>query len=176
MLRLDTTEASSYATTTHTMPTYAHTTTTGSDGSGGELIALKQIRLADEDEGAFAGDCHWMNVNAPVAAGAAAPTPRRSADRPCCPTFQHTHPPALTYPPSNHPDPPIHPRRSPPPDTHTAGVPSTAIREISLLKELAHPNVVQLKDVIYADNRLYLVFEYLVRCHLVCCFAFGHVQ
>lgn len=46
---------------------------------------------------------------------------------------------------------------SPPP-----GVPSTAIREISLLKELSHPNVVQLKDVIYADNRLYLVFEYLV--------------
>ena len=41
------------------------------------------------------------------------------------------------------------------------GVPSTAIREISLLKELSHPNVVTLKDVIYADNRLYLVFEYL---------------
>lgn len=59
--------------------------------SNGELIALKQIRLADEDE----------------------------------------------------------------------GVPSTAIREISLLKELSHPNVVTLKDVIYADNRLYLVFEYL---------------
>ncbi|GAB5036353.1 cmgc cdk cdc2 protein kinase [Nannochloropsis oceanica] len=64
----------------------------GSGGSSsGELIALKQIRLADEDE----------------------------------------------------------------------GVPSTAIREISLLKELSHPNVVTLKDVIYADNRLYLVFEYL---------------
>jgi len=62
----------------------------GSGGSSsGELIALKQIRLADEDE----------------------------------------------------------------------GVPSTAIREISLLKELSHPNVVTLKDVIYADNRL--VFEYL---------------
>ena len=40
-------------------------------------------------------------------------------------------------------------------------MPSTAIREISLLKELSHPNVVQLRDVIYADNRLYLVFEYL---------------
>ena len=62
-----------------------------SSSSSGELIALKQIRLADEDE----------------------------------------------------------------------GVPSTAIREISLLKELSHPNVVTLKDVIYADNRLYLVFEYL---------------
>ena len=63
----------------------------GPAGTSGELIALKQIRLADEDE----------------------------------------------------------------------GVPSTAIREISLLKELSHPNVVTLKDVIYAENRLYLVFEYL---------------
>lgn len=29
------------------------------------------------------------------------------------------------------------------------------------MKELSHPNVVTLRDVIYADNRLYLVFEYL---------------
>mmetsp|Transcript_38169 Transcript_38169/g.58214 ORF Transcript_38169/g.58214 Transcript_38169/m.58214 type:complete len:80 (+) Transcript_38169:34-273(+) len=29
------------------------------------------------------------------------------------------------------------------------GVPSTAIREISLLKGIKHPNVVELKDVIY---------------------------
>ena len=35
------------------------------------------------------------------------------------------------------------------------------IREISLLKELDHPNVVQLLDVIHADQKLYLVFEYL---------------
>ena len=41
------------------------------------------------------------------------------------------------------------------------GVPSTAIREISLLKELDHPNVVQLLDVIHADQNLFLVFEYL---------------
>ncbi len=27
--------------------------TIGSDGSGGEVIALKQIRLADEDEGTY---------------------------------------------------------------------------------------------------------------------------
>ena len=40
-------------------------------------------------------------------------------------------------------------------------MPSTAIREISLLKELDHPNVVQLLDVIHADQKLYLVFEYL---------------
>ena len=41
------------------------------------------------------------------------------------------------------------------------GVPSTAIREISLLKELKHENIVSLKDVVYMDSKLYLVFEYL---------------
>nr|CAH8864604.1 unnamed protein product [Trichobilharzia regenti] len=41
------------------------------------------------------------------------------------------------------------------------GVPSTAIREISLLKELQHPNIVSLEQVIMENGRLYLVFEYL---------------
>eukprot|EP00095_Tigriopus_kingsejongensis_P004649 maker-scaffold29_size597861-snap-gene-4.35 protein:Tk04649 transcript:maker-scaffold29_size597861-snap-gene-4.35-mRNA-1 annotation:"cell division protein kinase 2" len=46
-------------------------------------------------------------------------------------------------------------------ETESEGVPSTAIREISLLKELEHPNVVQLLDVVYSDEKLYMVFEYL---------------
>lgn len=46
-------------------------------------------------------------------------------------------------------------------ESETEGVPSTAIREISLLKELEHPGVVQLLDVVHADTVLYLVFEYL---------------
>ncbi|KAF9177627.1 Cyclin-dependent kinase 3, partial [Haplosporangium sp. Z 767] len=41
------------------------------------------------------------------------------------------------------------------------GVPSTAIREISLLKELKHDHVVQLLDIIHDESRLYLVFEFL---------------
>ncbi|EFA05799.2 cyclin-dependent kinase 1 [Tribolium castaneum] len=41
------------------------------------------------------------------------------------------------------------------------GVPSTAIREISLLKELTHPNIVSLEDVMMEENRLYLIFEFL---------------
>ena len=41
------------------------------------------------------------------------------------------------------------------------GIPSTAIREISLLKELKHPNIVRLHDVIYTEKSLTLVFEYL---------------
>lgn len=41
------------------------------------------------------------------------------------------------------------------------GVPSTAIREISLLKDLRHENVVGLLDVVHDDRKLHLVFEYL---------------
>ncbi|KAL0208902.1 hypothetical protein P9112_011489 [Eukaryota sp. TZLM1-RC] len=41
------------------------------------------------------------------------------------------------------------------------GIPSTAIREISLLKELRHPNIVRLENIIHNDARLYLVFEFL---------------
>jgi cyclin-dependent kinase len=41
------------------------------------------------------------------------------------------------------------------------GVPSTAIREICLLKEVQHPNVVELKQIVHGDNKLNLVFEFL---------------
>lgn len=41
------------------------------------------------------------------------------------------------------------------------GIPSTAIREIALLKQLHHPNIVRLIDVIHTERRLTLVFEYL---------------
>mmetsp|Transcript_10888 Transcript_10888/g.14175 ORF Transcript_10888/g.14175 Transcript_10888/m.14175 type:complete len:298 (-) Transcript_10888:198-1091(-) len=43
------------------------------------------------------------------------------------------------------------------------GIPSTALREISLLRELQHPNIVELKDCIQSDGRLYLVFEFVDR-------------
>lgn len=48
-------------------------------------------------------------------------------------------------------------------DTESDGVPSTAIREISLLKELNHPNVVRLLDVVPSDKKLFMVFEFLDR-------------
>jgi len=43
------------------------------------------------------------------------------------------------------------------------GMPSTAMREISLLNELKHPNIVNLRDVVYypSEKKLYLIFEYL---------------
>jgi cyclin-dependent kinase 1 len=40
-------------------------------------------------------------------------------------------------------------------------VPSTALREISVLRELQHPNIVQLKDCVQSANRLFLVFEFV---------------
>ncbi|KAI8639745.1 serine/threonine-protein kinase pef1 [Parasitella parasitica] len=41
------------------------------------------------------------------------------------------------------------------------GAPSTAIREISLMKELNHPNILQLIDVIHTQTKLMLVFEFM---------------
>lgn len=41
------------------------------------------------------------------------------------------------------------------------GVPPTAIREVSLLKELKHHNIVRLQDVLMQESKLYLVFEFL---------------
>ena len=38
-------------------------------------------------------------------------------------------------------------------ESEEEGVPSTAIREISLLKELQHPNIVRLMEVIMQENR-----------------------
>merc|ERR1719199_2439721 len=46
-------------------------------------------------------------------------------------------------------------------DSQEEGVPSTAIREIALLKELSHANVVKLLDVFCKPNKLVLVFEFL---------------
>ncbi|NXB28804.1 CDK5 kinase, partial [Eulacestoma nigropectus] len=41
-----------------------------------------------------------------------------------------------------------------------AGVPSSALREICLLKELKHKNIVRLHDVLHSDKKLTLVFEF----------------
>jgi len=46
-------------------------------------------------------------------------------------------------------------------DSEDEGVPSTAIREIALLKELNHENVVQLLDVFCSTTKMILVFEFL---------------
>merc|ERR1719265_757813 len=49
-------------------------------------------------------------------------------------------------------------------DQEEEGMPSTALREVSLLKELCHPNIVKLLDVhcaTAAAKKLYLVFEFV---------------
>lgn len=46
-------------------------------------------------------------------------------------------------------------------ETESEGIPSTAIREISLLRGLKHHAIVSLLDVVVADGFIYMVFEYL---------------
>ena len=46
------------------------------------------------------------------------------------------------------------------PDAALQGVPSSALREICLLKELNHRNIVRLHDVLHSDRKLTLVFEH----------------
>ena len=46
-------------------------------------------------------------------------------------------------------------------DQHEEGVPPTTLREISLLKTLKHPNIVEMFGVLYDEGELYLIFEFL---------------
>ena len=46
-------------------------------------------------------------------------------------------------------------------DTQSEGGPSTTLREISLLREIEHENVVALKDVVMMPDKMYLVFEFV---------------
>lgn len=39
------------------------------------------------------------------------------------------------------------------------GIPSTTLREISVLRQLRHKTIVELRDVVQSEGRLYLVFE-----------------
>jgi len=42
------------------------------------------------------------------------------------------------------------------------GVPSSSLREVALLKSLRHPNVVNLRDVMYVgDNKIYMIMDYV---------------
>lgn len=46
-------------------------------------------------------------------------------------------------------------------DNEEEGIPCTAVREISLLRDLHHPNIVRLLDILHTEKKLTLVFEYL---------------
>merc|ERR1719410_1273974 len=46
-------------------------------------------------------------------------------------------------------------------DSEEEGVPSTALREIALLKELSHPNVVELLEVCCSFKKMVLAFEFV---------------
>jgi cyclin-dependent kinase 3 len=46
-------------------------------------------------------------------------------------------------------------------DRTEEGIPQTALREVSILQEIHHINIVNLLDVICADGKLYLIFEFV---------------
>ncbi|KAL1132710.1 hypothetical protein AAG570_010662 [Ranatra chinensis] len=49
-------------------------------------------------------------------------------------------------------------------DADSEGIPSTTIREISLLKELKHPNIIALLEVIYCEeNNVFIAFEFMLQ-------------
>lgn len=48
---------------------------------------------------------------------------------------------------------------------HSEGAPGTAIREISILKQLKHRNIVRLHKVYYNPGEMIFVLEYIVSSH-----------
>ncbi|EQB60205.1 cyclin-dependent protein kinase [Vairimorpha apis BRL 01] len=46
-------------------------------------------------------------------------------------------------------------------ENETEGIPPTTIREILLLKNLKHSTIINLNDVIYNNEKMYLVFDYI---------------
>lgn len=46
-------------------------------------------------------------------------------------------------------------------DSERYGLLSVVIREINLLLDLKHPNIIDLYDIIRHDNEIYLIFEYM---------------
>ena len=45
-------------------------------------------------------------------------------------------------------------------DVDTEGIPSTALREIAILKKINHPNIVRIQDIALSDKKIELCLEY----------------
>lgn len=58
------------------------------------------------------------------------------------------------------------------------GMPPTALREIAFLREIIHPNIIQLIEVIHNERELVLVFEYMSQDlkHLLDSFPIDRIQ
>jgi serine/threonine protein kinase len=46
-------------------------------------------------------------------------------------------------------------------DNIDEGIPSTALREITLIKELNHPNIIKIQDIIYEEGNLEIIFDFV---------------
>lgn len=46
-------------------------------------------------------------------------------------------------------------------DVDSDGMPPTTLREIAVLRQLRHDNIVELNDVVQSDGRIYLIFEFV---------------
>lgn len=46
-------------------------------------------------------------------------------------------------------------------DQNEEGIPPTTLREISLLKALKHPNIVEMSAVLYDEGDIFLIFEFM---------------
>ena len=41
------------------------------------------------------------------------------------------------------------------------GIPSTALREISLIKQLEHPNIIKIQEIIYEEKSVEIIFDFV---------------
>ena len=53
------------------------------------------------------------------------------------------------------------------PENENEGIPSTTIREILLLKNLKHSTIIDLIEVVHSNDKMYLVFEYIITKYLM---------
>ena len=59
-------------------------------------------------------------------------------------------------------------------DDETKGIPSPVIREISILKQLNHPNIVKLVNFVML--KLKMLFFYVVMCKKICDYYFFYME
>ncbi|UYV62265.1 CDK5 [Cordylochernes scorpioides] len=103
-----------------------------------EIVALKRVRLDDDDEAMIIMQFDFALTNVPE--------PPHGCHNVFCDNLgASSHSLSISVPTQY---------------VLFQGVPSSALREICLLKELKHKNIVRLHDVLHSEKKLTLVFEH----------------